>query len=162
MTKAAKVLFNDGFDMLIDSTKMPFVDNWKGVEKTVTMLYSYGKEKRLFICGERTGELKIKRGSIALSQNATSVQSIIIPKPKPDGALYQILAIVYGKQEVNEEKSYNYVYQQMNSRQKVQWSNDNFPDGWCGNSKSGVVYYTTDGKDVKLLAGKEGEETAWH
>jgi hypothetical protein len=161
VTNASKVLFNDGEDMLIDSTKMPFSDPWRGVDKVVTMLYTYGEEKRLFVCGERTGEHKFKRGAITLSQDSTSLQTIITAKPKPNGALYQILAIVWGKEEKKDVKSYNYVYQQMNSRKPVKWHNDNFADGWVGKKKSGAVYYTTDGKDVKVLAGKENEEIAW-
>jgi len=161
VTNAAKVLFNDGDDLLVDSTSMPFVDGMKGVPKTVTMLYTYGEEKRLFVCVERSGEHKLKCGAISLSQDSTSLQAIITPRPKPSGALYQILAIVYGQQEVKEDSSYNYVYQQMNSRKSVRWSNENFPDGWVGTRKSGAVYYTTDGNDTKVLAGKEFEETPW-
>lgn len=160
VTNTAQVLFNDGADLLIDSTKMAFIDNWRGTVKAVSMLYTYGQERRLFICQERSGEHRIPASS-DIPQGGQRVHTVLTPRSKPNGALYQILAIVWGIEEKKDDKSYNYVYEQMAARRPVRWHNDNFPDGWNGKPKSGAIFYTTDGKDVKVLTGKEHESTAW-
>lgn len=101
------------------------------------------------------------RGPIETSMNSRSTQVVVTPRAKPSGAIYQVLAIVYGGSEVRSDRAYDYVYQQMGARRSVRFTNDTFGDTWVGTPKSGVVYYTTDGRDVKLLTAKEGEEAPW-
>jgi hypothetical protein len=161
ITAEASVLFNDGADMYMDTSKMSLVDPWKGVQKSLTMMVRYGKELRLLVCTERSGEHRLKQGPIEKSQDGTSYQQIVKPRPKPNDSKYQILAIVYGKKVVTEDSAYNYVYDCIRSNKAVKWTNDKFTDGWSGMAKTGTIYYTTDGTDVRISTGRENSESTF-
>lgn len=163
VTVYSRIIFNDGADLSVPTVEPGFPEAWEGVKKSISLLHSYGGEKRIFVCGEYSGTHKIKRGPIQNSQDSGSVCNVVNPFPKPDGATAQILATVWGKQEVRDPNVYNYCYERRTKDEKIKWSNDTMGgDTWYGMQKSGVIYYTVDGgSSVKQTAGRESTETEW-
>ncbi|PYI04457.1 hypothetical protein BO78DRAFT_420671 [Aspergillus sclerotiicarbonarius CBS 121057] len=105
-------------------------------------------------------------GDITLSWDATSVCNKAPPYPKPDGACAEIPAIVYGQHEVHDEIVYSRCYDLLESGNPVEWGSHTFDgDPGVGDTKSAVIYYTTDGgKIVKQCTGRQGASSdaeAW-
>lgn len=162
-TDYAKILFNDGENLLVRSVDPGFPDAWQGQKKTISIFHTFHKEQRLFICSERSGTHYLKAGPIHQSRDSSSVLNEVKPFPKPADVKVQILAIVYGINEVRDQNVYDYCYGKLRSKAPIEWRNDNLGgDTWPGERKSAVIYYTEDeGKTIKQCSGKEDESTLW-
>lgn len=161
-TAVAKILFNEGENLRIHSVEPGFEEPWKGVTKTVSFIYNFSKEQRIFVCKEYSGEHDLKVGPIDKSHDGRCEVSIVEPRPKPAGSSVDILAIVWGPKEVRNPTVDAYCYKQFHDGAAIEWRNEKLGgDTWSGTPKSGAIYYTTDGgRTIRSVCGKEGSSTS--
>jgi hypothetical protein len=160
-TAVAKILFNEGENLRVHSVAPGFQEPWHGVNKTISFTYDFGKEKRIFVCREYSGDHDVKVGPIENSRDGRCEVSTVEPRPKPAGSPVDILAIVWGPNEVRRPAVDAYCYQQFHAGAAIEWTNDKMGgDTWPGMAKSGAIYYTTNGGSaIKSICGKEGSSS---
>ncbi|GAB7354907.1 hypothetical protein MBLNU459_g5539t1 [Dothideomycetes sp. NU459] len=160
-TAIAKILFNEGENLRVHSVEPGFQEPWKGVTKTISFTHKFSQEQRIFVCKEYTGEHDVKVGPIEKSRDGRSEVNTVEPRPKPAGSPVDILAIVWGPREVRNSTVDTYCYKQFQDKAAIEWRNEKLGgDTWPGNSKSGAIYYTTNGgRTVRAVCGKEGTST---
>ncbi|KAF2820946.1 hypothetical protein CC86DRAFT_459184 [Ophiobolus disseminans] len=160
-TAVAKILFNEGENLRVHSVEPGFQEPWQGVTKSISFMYNFSKEKRIFVCKEYSGEHLLKVGSIDQSRNGRCEVAVVEPRPKPAGSPVEILAIVWGYKEVRNPTVDAYCYKQFHDGAAIEWKNERMGgDTWKNTWKSGAIYYTTNGgKTVRSVCGKEGSST---
>ncbi|KAH4019275.1 hypothetical protein HBI81_192440 [Parastagonospora nodorum] len=160
-TAVAKILFNEGENLRVHSVAPGFQEPWHGVNKTISFMYDFGKEKRIFVCREYSGDHDVKVGPMENSRDGRCEVSVVEPRPKPAGSPVDILAIIWGPNEVRRPAVDAYCYQQFHAGAAIEWTNDKMGgDTWPGMPKSGAIYYTTKGGSaVKSICGKEGSSS---
>ena len=111
-----------------------------GTQKSISMLYSYGKEMRTFVVAGATGSYTINPGP-ASAQPYTQV----VPGYEQMAGVsnINIIAIAYGRSAITSRSVYQNMYNAIrNSGGRWQYTNENFQqDTWVNVQKTGVIWY---------------------
>ncbi|RPA75393.1 hypothetical protein BJ508DRAFT_243285 [Ascobolus immersus RN42] len=164
ITNGARIQFYDGKNFHIRTVDSGLKDTWRGKEKSLSMLLSYGDSFRVFACRENSGSHTIAPGSVSKIDDDCLYHEVSPAIPKPEGSKVDILAIIYGGAEVRDAAVWQYCYDRAgNSSEPIKWSNENFGgDPWPEVGKSGCIFYTvTGGRTVRMLCGREFNDTVW-
>lgn len=164
VTLYSQVLFNSGPDVVVRSVEPGFPEPWKGVKKSISVLNKFGDSLRVFACREYTGTHYIRPGPVTQGNNQgwgwdlQEAKPVVVPK----GSKVEILAIVWAQKIVTDEKVWNSVYEALNKKKTLKWTNEDIGGGedpWSGNKKSGAIYYRFVGGDkIRQACGQEGQE----
>ncbi|KAI4141031.1 MAG: hypothetical protein L6R39_005535 [Caloplaca ligustica] len=131
VTDHAKILFKDGEHLHVPNVAPSFLEPWADVTKSISTFHTFGKGRRIFICAKYTGTHLLKADPISESGDSTSMVNEVRPLPKPADIDLEILAIVYGKQEIRDQSVHDYCYRRPCNHQPIQWSSANFAgDNW--------------------------------
>ncbi|KAJ4359090.1 hypothetical protein N0V95_002484 [Ascochyta clinopodiicola] len=143
ITSYAKMNVARGSQLVIDTNNIvgwANGDPWPGQQKSISMLYSYGKELRTFVVAGGTGTFIINPGP-ASAQPYTQV----VPGYEQMSGVsnINIVAIAYGRSAITSRSVYQNMYNAIrNSGGRWQYTNENFQlDTWVGIGKTGVIWY---------------------
>ncbi|KAF9700726.1 hypothetical protein EKO04_001397 [Ascochyta lentis] len=143
ITSYAKSNVARGSQLVIDTNNIvgwANGDPWPGNQKSISMLYSYGKELRTFVVAGGTGTFTINPGP-ASAQPYTQV----VPGYEQMSGVsnINIVAIAYGRNAITSRSVYQNMYNAIrNSGGRWQYTNENFQqDTWVGIGKTGVIWY---------------------
>lgn len=131
-------------------------DPWPGNQKSISMLYSYGKELRTFVVAGGTGTFVINPGPVS-----SQPYSQVVPgyEQMSGVANINIIAVAYGRGAVTARGVYQNMYNAIrNAGGRWQYTNDNFAvDTWVGVGKTGVIWYrNTDTGALVANPAREG------
>ncbi|KAF3006711.1 hypothetical protein E8E13_009234 [Curvularia kusanoi] len=115
-------------------------DPWPGVQKSISLLFTYGKELRTFVVAGGTGTYVLNPGP---ASSQPKVQVVPNYESMSGVANLNIVAAVYGLNQITSRSVYQNMYNAIrNGGGRWQYTNDNFQvDTWPGVQKTGVIWY---------------------
>ena len=151
----AELAVNDhSLELDTDSLDAYLGDPWPGTYKTLSLLYQFSdQEPQLLITAQG-------RGTVVVDSDVPGRKIGSISKPL--GGRVQILAIVYGDQEITADDTYESVYDALIGGYYFPVSDetlgrDTMPGMW----KSCTVYYSRTDGPIVSSAAKQGESLKW-
>lgn len=115
-------------------------DPWPGNQKSISMLFSYGKELRTFVVAGGTGVYTLNPGP---ASSQPGVQVAPGYESMSGVTNINIVAVAYGRGAITSRAVFQNMYNAIrNAGGRWQYTNDNFgEDNWVGIGKTGVVWY---------------------
>lgn len=143
ITNYAKLNVARGSQLIIDTNNIvgwANGDPWPGNQKSISMLFSYGKELRTFVVAGGTGTFVLNPGP---ASSQPYVQVVPGYESMSGVSNINIVAVVYGRSQITSRSVYQNMYNAIrNAGGRWQYTNDNFQqDSWVGIGKTGVVWY---------------------
>jgi hypothetical protein len=115
-------------------------DPWPGAQKSISLLFTYGKEMRTFVVAGGTGTYTLNPGP---ASSQPYVQVVPNYESMSGVSNINIVAVVYGRNQITSRSVYQNMYNAIrNAGGRWQYTNENFQlDTWGGVVKSGVIWY---------------------
>ncbi|KAJ9635082.1 hypothetical protein H2199_008568 [Coniosporium tulheliwenetii] len=166
ITALAQARFRQGSKLVINTNNMHANygtgDPFPGMPKSITVLYTYGAETRVFTARDNTGIFEMVPGPVELSRNSQIVASY--PRPASGGGFFgsvtaslnwaQIVSVVWGSGQIRNQGVYNALYTSIRAGTTFPLSNEFFAeDTWYGVGKTAIIWYrdARQGADGPLL-----------
>lgn len=158
VTVAAQSAFVNGSNLYIDTSNLDSTlggNPWSGTAKTLTMLYTYGTETRVFVATQNSGTFSITPGGIDAAPGSVLVPSIAAPAK----ASIDIISVVWGKSQISTSSVWDALYKDSMKKYSFQLTDEFFGiDTWWGTEKTAVIWYTAADGTFKAVVGRE---SAW-
>ncbi|KAI4723132.1 hypothetical protein E4T48_00386 [Aureobasidium sp. EXF-10727] len=157
VTAAASAAFVQNGNLVINTYTLTSAlslqqDPWWGVVKTLSILYSdAANHTYIFSEAEQSGTYTINASAIPSSAQTPSIAASY-------GASINVVAVVWGKQQVKTASVFGSIYYQQATKWGFQIATRLFGvDGFFGHEKVGIVWYRDASKVLKSLVAREGQ-----
>ncbi|THY27038.1 concanavalin A-like lectin/glucanase [Aureobasidium pullulans] len=158
VTTSAQSAFINGSNLYIDTSSLDTQlggNPWSGTSKSLTFLYTYGTETRVFVAAQNSGTYLITPGGIDTAPGSVLVPSITAPAK----ATIDIISVVWGKSQISTASVWNALYNDSIKKYSFQLLDEFFGiDTWWGTQKTAVIWYTAADGTFKAVVGREN---AW-
>ncbi|KAJ5934395.1 hypothetical protein N7466_003942 [Penicillium verhagenii] len=165
-TTLAKSLFmvNGDIRIMLPELLEDFTNSWSGTSKSsdtksITMLFEYNGDIRVFVSSEYAAEIwYILPGAVSLSPYTSEVVSYT----KPSSAEITIVSVVWGIGVIANETVYDALYENAAAGTSFEISNTFFgEDTWVDYVKTGVIFYRDASGNLQHLSGDESSTVSF-